>query len=249
LGSAANGADAVVNLGGASIAGGRWTAKRKALLRASRVETTRALVTALAKMSERPKALVSASAIGYYGDRGEELLTEESAAGTGFLAELARDWEAEAVKAESLGIRVVRVRLGVVLGKDGGALAKMLLPFKLGIGGRIGSGRQWMSWVTLDDGVGILRYAIENRAIRGAINVVAPQPVQNADFTRALGRALHRPAIFPAPAFALRLAMGQMADALLLASQRVAPERLKQLGYRFLHTELSRTLAGMLATT
>jgi hypothetical protein len=235
-----------VNLAGASIAGGRWTAERKVVLRSSRVETTQALVTALAKMNARPSVLVSASAIGYYGSRGDELLTEESAAGSDFLAGLAREWEGEALKAEALGIRVVRARLGIILGRDGGALAKMLLPFKLGAGGRIGKGQQWMSWVTLADTVGILRYAIENRAIRGALNVVAPQPVRNAEFTKELARALRRPAVFPAPAFVLRLAMGEMADALLLASQRVAPQRLVQLGYRFLHEDLTLALKSIL---
>src|SRR5258708_25088627 len=180
LGGAAVGADAVVNLAGASIAGGRWTAGRKALLRSSRVDTTRALVAALAKMNARPNVLVSASAIGYYGSRGDELLTEESKAGTDFLAELAREWEAEALKAEALGIRVVLARFGIILAREGGALAKMLLPFKLGAGGRLGSGQQWMSWVTLEDVVGILRMAIEKAAVRGAVNDVVPQPVKNA---------------------------------------------------------------------
>jgi uncharacterized protein (TIGR01777 family) len=249
LGGAAVGADAVVNLAGASIGGGRWTAERKALLRSSRVETTRALVTALAKMNAPPRALVSASAIGYYGSRGDENLTEASAAGTNFLAGLAQEWEAEAVKAEALGIRVVRARFGIILARHGGALAKMLLPFKLGAGGRIGSGQQWMSWVTLKDVVGILRLALENRAVQGAVNVVAPGAVRNAEFTKELARALHRPALFPAPAFALRLALGEMADALLLASQRVVPQRLQQLGYRFAHPDLAGALAAVLSGT
>jgi uncharacterized protein (TIGR01777 family) len=246
LGGAAVGADAVVNLAGASIGGGRWTAERKALLRSSRVDTTRALVTALAKMNARPRVLVSASAIGYYGSRRDESLAEESAAGADFLAGLAREWEAEAVKAEALGIRVVRARLGIILARHGGALAKMLLPFKLGVGGRVGPGQQWMSWVTLKDVVGILRLALENRAVQGAVNVVAPGAVRNAEFTKELARALHRPALFPAPAFALRLALGEMADALLLASQRVVPQRLQQLGYRYLHPDLGVALAEIL---
>src|SRR5712692_6635198 len=233
LGGAGVGPDAVVNLAGASIAGGQWTAERKAVLRASRIDATRALVEALAKMNLLPSVLVSASAIGIYGNRGDELLTEESRAGADFLAELARDWEAEALKAEALGMRVVRARFGIILSREGGALAKMLLPFKLGVGGRLGSGQQWMSWVTLEDVVGILRFAIENASsrgavnvapVRGAINVVSPQPLQNAQFTRVLAKAMHRPALFPAPAFALRLALGEMADALLLSSQRVAPQ-------------------------
>jgi uncharacterized protein (TIGR01777 family) len=244
LGGAAVGADAVVNLSGASIAGGRWTAERKALLRSSRVDTTRALVTALAKMNARPGVLVSASAIGYYGNRGDESLTEESAAGKDFLASLAQDWEAEAVKAEALGIRVVRARFGIILARHGGALGKMLLPFKLGVGGRIGSGRQWMSWVTLDDVVAVLRFALESSTVQGAVNVVAPGPVRNAEFTRELARTLHRPALFPAPAFALRLVLGEMADALLLSSQRVVPQKLHQLGYRFSHPDLALALAA-----
>jgi uncharacterized protein len=246
LGGAAVGADAVVNLAGASIAEGRWTAERKTLLRSSRVETTRSLVTALAKMNVRPRVLVSASAIGYYGSRGDELLTEESTAGTDFLAGLAREWEAEAVKAETLGIRVARARFGIILARHGGALGKMLLAFKLGTGGRVGTGQQWMSWVMLDDVVGILRLALENRAVQGAVNVVAPGAVRNAEFTKELARVVHRPALFPVPASALRLVLGEMADALLLASQRVVPQRLQQLGYRFAHPELASALAAIL---
>ncbi len=246
LGGAGVGADAVVNLSGASIAGGRWSVARKALLRASRVDTTRALVNALAKMNARPGVLVSASAIGFYGDRGDETLTEDSKPGTDFLAGLAQEWEAEALKAEALGIRVMLARFGIILAREGGALPKMLTPFKLGAGGRLGSGKQWMSWVTLEDVVGILRLAIENAAVRGAINIVAPQPVQNSEFTKILAKAVHRPALFPAPAFVLRLALGEMADALLLSSQRVAPQALEKLGYRFLHTDLNSGLAAVL---
>src|SRR5690242_10315479 len=246
LGGAGVGPDAVVNLAGASIAGGRWTKDRKALLHSSRIDTTRALVKALAKMNARPRVLVSASAIGIYGDRGDEVLTEESKPGTDFLASLAREWEAEALKAEALGIRVVLARFGIILSRHGGALAKMLLPFKLGAGGRLGSGRQWMSWITLDDVVGIVRFALENGAVQGAMNVVAPQPVQNAEFTKTLARTLHRPALFPAPAFALRLALGEMADALLLSSQRVEPRKLQQLGYSFAYPELSGALRAVL---
>jgi uncharacterized protein (TIGR01777 family) len=249
LGGAGVGPDGVVNLAGASIAGGRWTAERKAVLRASRIDTTRALVEALAKMNVRPSVLVSASAIGIYGNRGDELLTEESKAGADFLAELARDWEAEALKAEALGIRVVLARFGIILSREGGALAKILLPFKLGAGGRLGSGEQWMSWVTLEDVIGILRMAIEKATVRGAVNVVAPQPVKNTEFTKVLAKALHRPAFFPAPAFALRLALGEMADALLLSSQRVAPQRLEQAGFRFAHTDLTTALGAVLSAS
>lgn len=246
LGGAGVGPDAVVNLAGASIAGGRWTKKRKELLGTSRINTTRALVHALAKMSARPHVLVSASAIGIYGDRGDEVLTEGSKPGADFLADLAREWESEALKAEALGIRVVLARFGIILTRHGGALAKMLLPFKLGAGGRLGSGKQWMSWITLEDVVGIIRFALENGAVRGTINVVAPQPVQNVEFTKTLAKALHRPALFPAPAFALRLALGEMADALLLSSQRVTPQVLQKLSYRFLHPELSAALNAVL---
>jgi uncharacterized protein (TIGR01777 family) len=246
LGGVGVGADAIVNLAGASIADGRWTARRKALLRSSRIDTTRALVGALAKMNARPSVLVSASAIGFYGDRGDETLTEESKAGTGFLADLAKEWETEALKAEALGIRVVLARFGIILAREGGALPKMLTPFRLGVGGRLGSGKQWMSWVTLKDVVAILRFAIENATVRAVINIVAPQPVQNSEFTKILAKAARRPALFPAPAFALRLALGEMADALLLSSQRVAPQALEKLGYRFSHVDLNSALAKVL---
>ncbi len=246
LGGAGVDADAVVNLAGASIADGRWTTQRKALLRSSRIDTTRALVGALAKMNARPSVLVSASAIGYYGDRGGETLTEESKPGADFLAGLAQEWEAEALKAEALGIRVVLARFGIILAREGGALPKMLAPFKLGAGGRLGSGKQWMSWVTLEDVLGALRLTVENNSARGAINFVAPQPLQNFEFTKILAKAVHRPALFPAPAFALRLALGEMAGALLLSSQRVAPQNLQRLGYSFLHAELSAALNSVL---
>jgi uncharacterized protein (TIGR01777 family) len=247
LGGAGVGADAVVNLAGASIADGRWSKQRKELLGASRIDTTRVLVNALAKMNARPSVLVSASAIGIYGNRGDETLTEESTPGTDFLAGLAQEWEAEALKAEALGIRVVLARFGIILAREGGALPKMLTPFKLGVGGRLGSGRHWMSWVTLEDVVGALRLTVENSSARGAINFVAPQPVQNVEFTKVLAKALHRPALFPAPAFALRLAVGEMADALLLSSQRVVPRALEKLGYRFLQPDLTTALAAILA--
>jgi uncharacterized protein (TIGR01777 family) len=246
LGGAGVGADAVVNLAGASIADGRWTTQRKEQLRASRIDTTRALVNALAKMNARPSVLVSASAIGIYGDRGDETLTEASKPGTNFLASLAQEWEAEALKAEALGIRVVLARFGIILAREGGALPKMLLPFKFGAGGKLGSGQQWMSWVALEDVVGILRFVIENNSARGPINIVSPQPLQNAEFTKILAKAMHRPALFPAPAFALRLALGEMADALLLSSQRVLPQAMEKLGYRFLHADLASALTRVL---
>jgi uncharacterized protein (TIGR01777 family) len=240
------GADAVVNLAGASIAAESWSEERKAILRSSRLHITRELVCALEKLAEPPKALISASAIGYYGNRGDEMLTEENKAGDDFLARLAQEWEAEAVKAEALGLRVVRLRFGIILSKHGGALPQMMRPFKFGMGGRIGSGRQWMSWITLQDVVSVIRAVLENTVVSGAVNVVAPQPVRNADFAQAMGRAMHRPAIVPTPAFALKFAFGEMADALLLASQRVAPSRLEQLGYRFAQRDLNAALASVL---
>ena len=241
------GSDAVVNLAGASIAGESWSEERKAVLRSSRVHITRELVCALEKLEDGPKAVVSASAIGYYGNRGDEVLTEASKPGDDFLARLAQEWEAEAVKAEALRMRVARLRFGIILAKHGGALPQMMRPFKFGAGGRIGSGQQWMSWITLQDTVAVIRKVLENRAVNGAVNVVAPQPVRNADFAQALGRAMHRPAILSTPAFALKFALGERAEALLLASQRVAPSRLEQLGHRFSHRELGAALASVLA--
>ena len=245
-GGAAVGADAVINLAGASIADGRWTPQRKQLLRSSRVDTTRALVQALAKMSARPRVLVSASATGYYGNRGDETLTESSQPGNDFLSGIAKEWESEALKAEALGIRVVRARFGVILSKRGGALPQMMRPFQFFAGGKIGSGTQWLSWITLDDAVAILRSALENANITGALNVVSPQPVTNAQFTNFLAAALHRPALFPAPAFALRLILGEMADALLLSSQRVLPAQLQKLNYQFQHPDLPPALQSIL---
>jgi len=246
LGGAAVGADAVVNLAGASIADGRWSAKRKAELYASRIDTTRALVTALAKMNARPRVLVSASATGLYGNRGDELLTEESQPGNDFLSNTAKDWEAEALKAEAIGVRVVLARFGVILARDGGALPKMVLPFRFFAGGKIGSGQQWMSWISLDDVIEILRFALENGNVRGPINVISPQPVRNTEFTKTLASAMHRPALFPAPPFALRLALGEMADALLLSSQRVLPKKLESLGYHFHYSDLAAALKNIL---
>jgi len=187
--------------------------------------------------------LLSASAIGIYGDRGDEVLTEESRLGRDFLGEVATAWEAEAEKAEAPGLRVVQARFGLILARQGGALAKMARPFRLGVGGKLGSGQQWVSWINLEDVVAILRLALENGAVRGPINVVSPQPVRNAEFAAALAKELHRPALFPAPAMALRLMLGEMADALLLASQRVTPGQLEKLGYKFVQPNLGETLA------
>jgi uncharacterized protein (TIGR01777 family) len=244
---AMEGADAVVNLNGASIGGGRWTPARKKLLITSRVDSTRFLVDSIARLKQRPRVSVSASAVGYYGNRGDEILTESSAPGNDFLAKVCRDWEAEALRAQSGGIRTVITRFGVILSAKGGALTQMLTPFKLGLGGRLGSGQQWMSWVALDDVVGILRGALSNEQASGPVNVVAPNPVQNSEFTTVLASALHRPAIFPAPAFALRLAIGEMADALLLSSQRVQSERPPAAGYAFRYENLEPALHAILA--
>src|SRR5712692_11722559 len=243
--AAAEGAAAVVHLAGASIAGGRWNEARKRVLRDSRVDATRRLVTALSQLKARPAVLVSASAIGYYGDRGDEKLTEQSAPGNDFLAQVARDWEAEALRAEQAGIRTACLRFGVILAANGGALAKMLPPFRMGVGGKIGSGQQWMSWLTLDDAVGILRHVLGDAKLRGAVNGVSPSPARNADFTRTLGQAVRRSTIFPMPAFAARLAFGEMADALLLSSQRVLPERLQAAGYVFRHPDLAGALQAV----
>jgi uncharacterized protein (TIGR01777 family) len=244
--AALEGADAVVHLAGASIASGRWTEARKQLLRTSRVDATRNLVSALARMERKPSVLISASAVGYYGNRGDEVLTEASPPGDDFLARLAVDWEAEAARAEQHGIRVVLLRFGVILAREGGALERMLLPFRLGLGGRLGSGRQWMSWIALADAVRLIQHALSNAELRGPVNAVAPNPVTNAEFTKTLGRVLRRPVIFPVPAFALRLLLGELADALLLSSQRVLPQRLLERNYRFLHAELDDALAKIL---
>jgi uncharacterized protein (TIGR01777 family) len=243
------GANAAVNLAGAAIAGGRWTEKRKEALRSSRIETTCGLVAMMRRLDTPPRVLVSASAIGIYGSRADEVLTEGSAPGGDFLSHLAAEWESEARKAEASGVRVVLARFGIILAKHGGALPPMMKPFQFFAGGRIGTGSQWISWVTLEDVVGILRLALENAPVSGAINVVSPQPVRNADFARELGRAMYRPAVVPAPAFALRLALGaEMANGMLLASQRVEPQRLQQIGYHFRHSDLPSALAAVLAS-
>jgi uncharacterized protein len=243
---ALEGHDAIVHLSGASIADGRWTDKRKAILRSSRVDSTRVLVDSLTHLKQPPRVFVCASAIGYYGDRGDELLTESSGYGNDFLAILCRAWEAEATRASANGIRTVTTRFGVILATQGGALPQMLTPFKLGVGGRLGSGKQWISWVALEDVVKVLRTAIDNENVNGPVNVVAHQPVQNSEFTRVLAGVLHRPAVFPAPAFALRLALGQMADALLLSSQRVQPEKLAKISYKFRYETLRPALQAIL---
>jgi uncharacterized protein (TIGR01777 family) len=239
--------DAVVHLAGENIAGGRWTAARKEEIRRSRVEGTRRLSESLARLTRRPKVLVSASAVGFYGNRGDEILKEDIAPGSDFLAQVCRDWEAATDPASRAGIRVVHLRSGMILSPVGGALKKMLLPFKLGAGGRIGSGTQYVSWIAIDDTIGVIHHAIVTESLQGPVNGVAPTPVSNAEFTRTLARVLSRPAIAPMPAFAARLAFGEMADALLLASQRVMPTRLQATGYQFRYPELERALRHLLS--
>jgi len=243
---ALEGADAVVHLSGANISDGRWTPARKDILRSSRLDSTRVLVDSLARLRQKPQVFVSASAVGYYGNRGDEILTEAAGPGNDFLSLLARDWEGEAIRAAESGIRTVILRFGVILSAEGGALPEMIKPFKFGAGGRLGSGRQWMAWVALPDAIDIIQGSITNPEWNGPLNVVAPEPVRNSEFAEIVGRVLQRPAILPAPAFALRLALGEMADALLLASQRAIPERLVKSGYSFRFAELEAALRTML---
>ena len=245
-GTRLEGFDAVVHLAGESIAAGRWTAAQKSRILDSRVQGTTLLAGTLAKLNRRPQVLLSASAIGYYGNRGDEILSETSAAGSDFLAEVCKQWEASTEAAASAGLRVVHLRSGIVLSRDGGALAKMLLPFKMGVGGKVGSGRQYMSWISLEDEAKAILHCLQNAEIRGPVNAVSPSPVTNAEFTAALGRALSRPAVLPLPAFAARLMLGEMADALLLSSQRVQPAKLTATGFRFRHTNLEETLRATL---
>jgi len=242
---ALRGADVVFNLMGEPAADGRWTAEKKRRIRDSRVVGTRHLVAGLAALDERPRVLVSASAVGYYGDRGDEILDERSSRGEGFLADVCVDWEREAMVAERLGIRVVCVRIGLVMSTAGGALAKMLPPFRLGAGGRLGNGRQWMPWIHIDDLVGILLHAARSETLRGPINGVAPAPLTNAAFTAALAHTVHRPALLPMPAFALNVAFGEMSG-MLMASQRVMPTAAQRSGYAFSHPDLDEALASLL---
>jgi uncharacterized protein (TIGR01777 family) len=240
------GFDAVVNLAGDSIAEGRWTEEKKRRIRESRVKGTKLLGDALANLTKRPKTFICASAIGYYGNRGDELLTETSAPGDDFLAEVCVEWEKATALATEKGIRVVNARFGVILDSHGGALAKMLPPFRLGLGGRVGSGKQWMSWIALDDVIGGIKFALANDSLKGPVNFVAPNPVTNAEFTKMLGKVLSRPTLFPIPAFGVRLAFGEMGDALLLSSQRVKPSQLEKGSYTFLYPELEETLHKIL---
>jgi uncharacterized protein (TIGR01777 family) len=239
--------EAIIHLAGESLSDGRWNAAKKARIRQSRVQGTQQLCRSLAATRERPKVLVSASAIGFYGNRGEELLDENSPAGTGFLAEVCREWEAATAPAAEAGVRVVRLRLGMVLSPRGGALARLLPIFRLGLGGRLGTGRQHVSWITLDDLVRVVDCVARDERFAGPVNAVAPHPVSNREFTRALGRALGRPAFFAVPALALRAVAGEMADELLLAGAQVVPRRLVDAGFTFHDAELRPALARMLA--
>jgi uncharacterized protein len=236
--------DAVVHLAGESI-GGRWTAERKVRIRDSRVLGTHLLSETIAALEPRPSVMVCASAVGYYGDRGDELLEERSAPGSSFLAQVTRDWEAAAQPARAAGVRVVHPRLGIVLSPDGGALRRMLTAFRLGAGGPLGSGRQYMSWIALDDAVGAIEHALVTESLDGPVNTAAPQPVRNREFAKALGRALRRPAVLPVPAFALRLLLGELGDE-LLGGQRADASRLVASGYGFRHPQLDEALRSML---
>jgi len=240
------GFDAVVHLAGEGIADKRWSPEQKRRIRESRTHGTRLLAEAMASLASPPRTLVSASAIGYYGDRGDEMLTEESPAGTGFLPEVCKAWEVAAEPAARKGIRVVAMRFGIILSPAGGALAKMLPPFRMGVGGRLGSGRQFMSWISLDDTLGAILHALEFSALRGAVNVVAPRPVTNRQFTRTLGRVLRRPTVLPMPAVAVHLMFGEMGDTLLLSSTRVQPKKLLAANYPFMHPELETALGHLL---
>jgi len=237
--------DAVVHLAGENIAQ-RWTPEAKARIRDSRVRGTELISRAVADLQPRPRVLLSSSAVGYYGNRGEELLTEERKPGAGFLAELCQQWEAATATAAQAGLRVAHLRLGVVLDPNGGALKKMLPAFRAGVAGRLGSGRQYMSWVTLGDAVRAIDFLLNNETLRGPFNIVAPTPARNSEFTRAMSRVLHRPAILPVPGFALRLLAGQMADEALLASARVLPHRLQQSGFLFADNDLEPALRKLL---
>lgn len=240
------GFDAVVHLAGENIAEGRWTSAKRDRIRDSRVQGTTLLAKTLASLEDEPKVLVSASAIGFYGDRGEDEQFEDADPGHGFLPDVCAAWENAANPAREAGIRVVHPRIGVVLGRDGGALAKMLFPFKMGVGGPIGSGRNWMSWISLDDQVRVIERAIEDESLSGPVNSCAPEPVRFADFARVLGKVLRRPAFVRTPAIAMRLALGAMVDDLLLASIRVSPRKLSMTGFEFEHPDLETALRAIL---
>jgi uncharacterized protein (TIGR01777 family) len=240
------GVDALINLAGENLGARRWTVARREAIQRSRIDATRTLVTAVGKLSRKPAVLLNASAVGFYGDRGDEVLTEASAIGHGFLSEVCLAWETTAGGASQFGVRTVLLRFGVILASEGGALEKMLPLFRLGLGGRLGSGEQWMSWVAIDDVVGVVHHALNDARCVGPINVVAPAAVTNVELTRALAAALHRPAMFPVPAWALRAAVGRgMADEALLASTRAAPRRLSEAGYEFRHPTIGQALKAI----
>ncbi len=242
------GCDAVVHLAGKNIAG-RWTDEFKREVLESRVIGTRTLATAASESFRRtgqPKVFICASGAGYYGNRGDETLTEQSAAGTGFLADVCKQWEAATDPAREAGVRVVNLRIGVVLAKDGGALKPMLLPFKLGVGGKIGSGRQWWSWIEIEDVIGVMKFALQNEKLNGPVNAIGPSPVRNAEFVKTLGKTLHRPTIFPLPEFVVKGILGEMGDELLLGSARAVPEKLQAAGYRFLYNDLDDAMRAAL---
>lgn len=236
------GIDAVVHLAGESVNGLRWTDEKKKAIRDSRVLGTRNVVEAISKLKSKPKVFVSSSAIGFYGERGDEELTESSNVGSGFLADVSREWEAESRRAEDAGIRTVLLRTGIVLSKDGGALGTMLLPFKLGVGGVIGGGKQWMSWISLDDHIAAINFVLENENIRGAVNAVSPHAVTNEEFTKTMGDVLYRPTFIPLPEFAVSMIFGEMGDALLLASTKVMPKRLEDAGFEFEYPHIKEAI-------
>ena len=240
------GFDAVMHLAGESVASGRWNAARKQRIMESRQKGTQLLSDALARAGHKPKVLISASAIGIYGDRGEEKLDEDSSSGKGFLADVCRAWEAATESASEAGIRVVRLRLGMVLSAEGGALARMLPPFRLGLGGPLGNGAMFMSWITLEDVIGAITFAVAEPALQGPVNGVSPHPVRNRAFTQSLAKALHRPALIPVPRIAVRLALGEMGEALALSSSRVYPKRLEDAGYVFRDPEIGAALENVL---
>ncbi len=242
---AVTGFDAVVHLAGETIMG-RWTSDKKARIRETRVVSTRNLAMAMTAAGPQPRTFIVASATGYYGPRGNEILTEDSPPGSGFLAQVTQGWEAAADPARRAGIRVVHLRTGVVLSTTGGALKQMLIPFRLGIGGRVGSGRQWMSWISLADEVGAILFLLGNVAVSGPVNLVAPNPVTNVEFTQALARALRRPALLPLPAAIVKFALGEMGESLLLASQRVLPTKLQSASFQFRHARLVDALGALL---
>jgi hypothetical protein len=240
------GLQAAIHLSGANVAAHRWTPAYKRIIISSRVDSTRALATMLASLSRPPQTLLVASATGIFGDRGDEILDERASTGKGFLADVCRQWEAAARPAVDAGIRVVHLRLGVVLARKEGALAKLLPLFRLGLGGRLGSGQQWMSWINLADAVAAIFFALDTPELAGPLNLTAPAPVTNAAFTRAIARAVHRPAVLPAPAFALRLALGEMTDETLLSSARAIPARLTAAGFKFVYPTIDEALAAAL---